>query len=211
MDELFKALRRFITRELIYIIGGGSVVASFLYAFDRVPSPHDHVVLYLLIAGISYVVGYVLQDAFCLLPVLPTAAPHRLNCYQQTLYRWYTREQWQNIPDTTDFEQAEETLKDERQIAWLERITSLQQVCTTVGSCWFVSGGFLSGRWWFMSRSGFDLTLTMAALSMAVVLAHLAWVKAGQQAQYLHRHKPWVTPNPALHPTAAALSASGRG
>jgi len=189
MDELFKALRRFITRDLIYLVGGGSVVASFLYTFDRVPSPNDHVVLYLLIAGISYVVGYALQDASCLLPILPTAAPRRLNCYQRALYRWYTREQWQDIPDTTDFEQAEEGLKDERQIAWLERVTSLQQLSTIVGPCWFVSAWLVGVAWWLRGRSCFDLTLTLAALTMAVVLGHLAWVKAGQQAQYLHRHR----------------------
>ncbi|MDA2911661.1 hypothetical protein MYX04_12130 [Nitrospiraceae bacterium AH_259_D15_M11_P09] len=189
MDELFKALRRFITRDLIYLVGGGSVVASFLYVFDRVPHPNDHVILYLLMAGISYVVGYTLQDVFGLLPAFPTAAPRTLNRYQRRLYAWYTRDTWQQIPNTTDFERAEEELNDERQIAWLERITSLQQVCTTIGPCWFVAAALVGVRWWFKGRGPFDLTLALAAFGMALVLVHLGWVKASQQAQYLHRHR----------------------
>lgn len=198
MDELFKALRRFITRDLIYLIGGGSVVASFLYMFDRVPSPHDHPILYLLIAGISYVVDYVMQDAFCLLPALPTTAPRRLKRYQRKFFEWYTREEWQDIPDIINLEQAEEELINEHQIAWLERITSLQQACTTVGPCWLVSGGLIGVRWWFKSATCFDLALALAARGMAVALAHLAWVKAGQQAQYLHRHQSRTAPNTPL-------------
>lgn len=190
MDELVRALRHFITRDLIFLVGGSSVVASFVYTFGVPPTPKDPVVLYLLVAGISYVVGYALQDAGGLLPVLPTTAPRKLNWYQRRLYKWYTREQWEDIPEKWDFQRAEEGLQCERQIAWLERITSLRQVCTTVAPCWVVSAGLLGLRWSKKVGQDFDLPAALAGLCIAVVLGHLAWVKAAQEAQYLHRHPP---------------------
>jgi len=189
MDEFFKALRHFITRDLVYLVGGGSVVASFLYTFDRLPTPNDHVVVYLLIAGISYVVGYALQDGFSFLPGFTTTTPRTLNRYQRFLYERYTRTRWEEIPEATNFQQVENALRDERQTALLERIISLQQVGTTVGPCWLVSAGLLGVRWWFKGGGRFGLALASASLFMGLVLAHLAWVRAGQQAQYLSRHE----------------------
>jgi hypothetical protein len=188
VEELVRALSRFIARELVYVMGGASVVGSFLLVFGRLPSANDHIVLYLLLAAISYVVGYVLQDAFCLLPILPTEAPKRLNWYGAAIYKLYARRPWRDIPAGTDFEEAEEALKDERQIASVERIIFFQIVGTAIGPCWFVCAVlfFLS---WGASKSRFELALAVAALAMAVLLGHLAWVKAGQQAQYLYRHR----------------------
>ena len=190
MDELVKTLRHFITRDLIFLVGGGSVVASFVYTFGLPPTSKDPVVLYLLVVGISYVLGYALQDASGLLHVLPTTAPRKLNRYQRWFYKCYTREPWQDIPGTTNFQRAEEGLQHGRQIAWLERITSLRQVCTTVAPCWVVSAGLLGIRRWQKGGQDFDLPAAFAGLCIAVVLGHLAWVKAAQEAQYLHEHPP---------------------
>ena len=32
MDELFKTLRHFIARDFVFVIGGGVMIATFLYA-----------------------------------------------------------------------------------------------------------------------------------------------------------------------------------
>ena len=188
MNELIRALQRFITRDLIYLIGGGSLVVSFLYTFERLPSPNDHGALYLLIAGISYVVGYTVQDSFGLIRVIPTTAPHRLNRYLRFLYRCYVREPWRDIPDATNFERAEEKLADDRQVVWLERITTFQQIGTTVGPCWFASALLLGTRWCLKGGGRFELAVVIGAFLMALILVHLAWIKAAQQAQYLSRH-----------------------
>jgi hypothetical protein len=90
-------------RELIFLVGRSSVVGNFVYTFGAPPTAKDHVVPNLPAAGISYVVGYALQDVHGLLSFLPTATPQNLNRYQRRFYEWYTRELWQNIPKTTDF------------------------------------------------------------------------------------------------------------
>lgn len=187
MNELVNALRRFITRDLTFLIGGGSTLGSFLLVFDRLPAVDDHVVVYLLLGGIAYVLGYVLQDSFGVLRLIPTTTPREPIRYQRLLYRLYVREEWQPIPAVVNFEQVEENLSVD-QAAWLERLTSLQQLGTCVGPCWLAAGGILATTWWGNSPELFKIALPVASLVMGLILVHLAWIKACQQAQYLRRH-----------------------
>jgi hypothetical protein len=76
MGDLIQVLRRFVARDLVYLTGGGCVVASFLYALGRLPSGSEHTVFYILLAGIAYVMGHALQDGFSLLPGFTTTIPH---------------------------------------------------------------------------------------------------------------------------------------
>jgi hypothetical protein len=192
MDELVKTLRYYIMRDLIFLLGGGSVLVSFLYAFDVSWTNTEHVAVYLLAAGISYVIGYALQDVCGLLPILPTNAPRNLNCYLQWFYKLYVGEEWQDIPPETNFEQAEEGLKDKRQIAWLERITSLRQICTTFAPCWTFSSTILLVKYWLIcgQDSNVIAAIALVGFCIVVVLGHLAWLKSAQEAQYLRRHPP---------------------
>jgi hypothetical protein len=189
VNELINVLRRFIARDLVFLIGGGSVVGSFLYTFTCLPTPDEHVVLFLFLGGVSYVVGYVVQDGFALLGLVPTTNPRRLPRWLARLYARYVRDQrqqWRDLPDT-DFERAEENLTPD-QALWLERITTLQQVGATVGPCWVVSAGLLVVRLRLNGVARFGLVLAIGGFGLALVLFCLAWIKAAQQAQYLARH-----------------------
>jgi len=55
MNELVKALKNFIVRDIIYIIGGASVILSFLYLFKKIGiiTKDTPAAIYLLIAGIA--------------------------------------------------------------------------------------------------------------------------------------------------------------
>lgn len=67
MPDLPENVREFIIRDLIYIIGGGMVIGSFLYRFDRLPGQDTPVAFYVFGAGIAYVVGNALQEFFCII------------------------------------------------------------------------------------------------------------------------------------------------
>lgn len=60
MNELVKALKNFIVRDIIYILGGASVIISFLYLFGKIDiiRKETPTVIFLFIAGIGYVIGY---------------------------------------------------------------------------------------------------------------------------------------------------------
>lgn len=187
MDEFFRIFKHFLARDLIFLIGGGTVVTSFLYYFDRLPVDSTPVSFILLGTGIAYIVGYALQDGFSLLPFVRTAPLHRLNWYVRWFYRRFTREQWQDIGVEVNFERVTETIVEERQRAELERIITLKQMGTTGGPCGLVASLFI-GLKWLESCARFDLVLLFAALIFGFLLIHLGWIKLAQQAQYLSQH-----------------------
>lgn len=188
MNELIQALRRFVARDLVYLTGGACVVASFGWAAQRLPSRDNHAAVYLLLAGISYIVGHALQDGFSLLPGFTTTIPHKLNWYQRFFYKRLTRTDWEDVPEALDFTAAEDQLDDERQLGDLERFTVLHQLASTVGPCALVSSVFLGIAWYRGVDSPFSLALGVSALSIGLLMSHLAWAKAGQRAQYLASH-----------------------
>lgn len=146
MDELTKALRNFLTRDVIYIIGGFSVLLSFLAFFGRANLrflEQGGVMICLFLVGLSYVVGFGMQELFCLIGLLTTSfACEPRRCLFKWFYRRYTRQEWNEIPEsdqdkvyTLIDEKASPKSHDE-----LERIVCLLLLCTTMGSCSTVSG-----------------------------------------------------------------------
>ncbi len=77
MDELIKALGRFVARDLVFIVGGSTVILSTVYSFGRLSAVDLSVPYYLLGAGFSYVLGYAIQGLFGLTPILTMADPAR--------------------------------------------------------------------------------------------------------------------------------------
>ena len=66
MNELIKTLKNFLVRDLIYIIGGSTVIICLSYSFgilckSSLPTPY-----YLFIVGIAYAIGYTIQEIFSL-------------------------------------------------------------------------------------------------------------------------------------------------
>jgi hypothetical protein len=186
MGELIKAFQRFIARDLVFMVAGGAVVGAFLHTFGRIPRSDDHLVFYLLLAGISYAVGYSVQDAFSLTPLLTTAHVQRPNSFVTWLYRRFTRTEWVDISDI-DLDQARERITDGEQLAQLERIITLKQVGNAVGPSFALSGLLFLSKWWTGSDT-FDLAVALAAFWLGFVLVCLGWVKGAQQAQFTARH-----------------------
>lgn len=79
MNELIKSLKDFIFRDIIYIIGGVSVILSLLYAFDEMDvigkKPSIFTVLY--IAGIGYILGWLIQTIFSVFHIVTTSQNYR--------------------------------------------------------------------------------------------------------------------------------------
>ena len=94
MSELIKALGRFVARDLIYVIGGTTVILSFLYLFNCLSSDELPLAYSLFGAGLAYVVGYAIQDLCCLVGLVTMADYFEPNCFVKRLYRRFTREDW---------------------------------------------------------------------------------------------------------------------
>ena len=188
MNDLIKELRHFIVRDLVFMIGGGAVISSFLYVCPRFrPQPADHFVVFLFLAGLSYVVGYAVQDGTNLLGITRIAPPRQLFCLVRACYERLTGIPWEDIGHEVDFGKAERCiLPGTPDGIRLERIISLKQVGTTVGPCSLLSAiTILVGNTRFGNYS--DLLLSACATGLGLLLVLLGRIKAGEQAKLLER------------------------
>lgn len=193
--KLAESLSYFVTRDVLYVVGGSSVILSFLYLFDRLPGSDLPTVWYVLGAGIAYVIGYAIQDGLSLTPITTTQSVIHPNRVVKKLYEWFAGPPWKDIPDH-DHELATILVTEqagERTIAELRRIISIKQIGTTMGSCWLVGGLALTARC-VLKTSGYGIFLAVATIVFAALLLALGWVKGAQQAQRVYRLYDALTP-----------------
>lgn len=194
MNELVKALKNFIVRDIIYIIGGVSVILSFLYLFNRIDIivKETHTAIYLFIAGIAYVIGYCLQDTFSLFGIVTTASYFKPCRLQKWLYKRLERkDNWKDIPK---FDPIEADIKidyakdypDSK--AFRERITALMQIGTTMGPCGIVSGLLLVIKAFINTKCHFSFNITLAGVVsiISLLLILVGWIKAIQLMEYTY-------------------------
>ena len=186
--KVAESLSYFVTRDVLYVVGGSSVILSFAYLLDRLPTSDLFAVWYLLGAGIAYVVGYAIQDGLSFTPIItirPVIHPNRI---VRELYKRLTGTPWNDLPpydpELVTIRVAEKA--SERAITELRRIISLKHIGTTMGSCWFVSGLVLTAR--SVTKTASDnVLLAVVTLTFAALLLALGWVKGAQEAQCVYR------------------------
>jgi len=190
MDEVIKAFRHFIARDLVFILAGATVIASFLHAFDRLPGPESSWVLWVLLGGLGYFVAYALQDGLCLTPILTVAYVKNPNRFVRFLYRRFLREDWREIRDDVDLHEARSAITDERLLTLHERLVTLKQVGTAGGPCLVACSVIYLVKWYAESSQGgrFDLAVGIASAVVGVLLVLLGWLKGAQQAEFVVRH-----------------------
>lgn len=182
MSELIKALRNFITRDLLYVVGGTSVIAAFLYLFDRLPDSDPPIEVSLFVAGIGYVVGYAIQDGLSLTRIVNTEYLQRPPWWVRKLYRVNTGHEW-SVSVNVDVATAMMVVVEKsppRVLAELNRIITLKHVGTTMGSSGLVASVMLIVRA-AMRDDQFDTALAAGCSIMTIVLILLAWLQSAHQ------------------------------
>ncbi|MFZ0034999.1 MAG: hypothetical protein WAK60_08450 [Sedimentisphaerales bacterium] len=166
MSKMAKSVRNFIVRDIAYIIGGISVILSFLYVWGKIDVSKKainitiipesaNIIFYIIGIGLAYAVGYCLQEIFSLLHIVKTADYFRPWFPLRWLYRCLMGERWEDIfPDipkgwrrrwdvTKRLRRANITINEKASQddkTHREWITSFIMVCTTLGPCALVSG-----------------------------------------------------------------------
>lgn len=169
MSKLTKSIRNFIVRDIVYILGGASVILGFLYVWGKIDVSKKavniniipesaNIIFYVIGIGLAYAVGYCLQEIFSLLHIVKTADYFRPLFPLRWLYRCLIGERWQDVfPDipkgrrrrwdvTKRLREAniiinEKASQDDK--THREWIASFMTVCTTLGPCALVSGVLL--------------------------------------------------------------------
>ena len=158
MNELAKVFKNFIYRDIVYIIGGFSVILTFLHTIGKICllTKIDCTAGYLYLAGIGYVIGYCIQDTASWIGIVTTAGYFKPGPIRIWFYERFTREKWENVfPDINDqkkedrekkiFQRLKETefkIKKKHR-AEHERIISLMLIGTTIGPCGLISAFLL--------------------------------------------------------------------
>lgn len=166
MSKLVKSIRNFIVRDITYIVGGGSVILSFLYVWGKIDVSKKtinitiipesaNIVFYIIGIGMAYAVGYCFQEIFSLLHIVKTADYFRPRFPLRWLYRCLVGEKWEDVfPDipkgrgrrwevTKRLRRAniminEKASPDDK--IHREWMSSFIMVCTTLGPCALVTG-----------------------------------------------------------------------
>ncbi|MEW5735130.1 MAG: hypothetical protein AB1921_09765 [Thermodesulfobacteriota bacterium] len=193
MSDLIKLLKHFFTRDIIYILGGSSIIISSLYVFKRLP--YDKVNSYYALAaiGFAYIIGYAVQDGLSLVGVITTipVTNPKSKCLL-SLYKRFTNVTFpKKIELNTDIAIDRIIINEvEQEIGEYQRIITLKTLGTSAGPCIFISGiiimlgvMFKKGGW----SDDFDLLLSIFSILIGFTLFILGWIKGMQQAEYLNR------------------------
>lgn len=194
--EFTKKVEIFIFRDSMYIVGGLSVLVTFLFVFDRFPRSlplifSENIILFqIYLILISYPIGYVFQELFSLSPIVTTAV-RKPNSIQKALIRRFERKselgEWTDwrpkdyeritMCVESDFHRAS-SARQRR-----ERIINLTHVGTTLGSNLLLVTFLLAGML-LIRPSTRDVFMTVVVISIflfSIALLFTAWIKLGQQ------------------------------
>ncbi|WP_420598735.1 hypothetical protein [Neptuniibacter sp.] len=190
MNEIIKIINQFVVRDVLYILGGGSILASFAYSFGFSTFSDIQGGLLLFLAGIAYVVGYACQEFLSITPIITTShfKPSKFvygtykrftNTPKGKMLRWSTK--LTNLNAFVDLYPN----SHERQIAQIERTINLKQVGTTMGSAWLITAIILTAKA-ISSHAPIDIVLAISIGFLSLVLLVIGWVKGFQQMHQLY-------------------------
>lgn len=189
MDEIVKATRHFIMRDMIFILSGGAAVVSACHLFDKLPSPNDSWLLYGLLAGVGYFIAYAIQDILCLTHLITTTHITKPCWFTRQLYKQYMREEWKEIQNCEKIDEIVQKFGGDDEARYeFERLVMFQLIGTSGGSCMLVCGALFYTRWvWHLEK--FDLFVASAGVILGIFLIMLSWLKGAQRAQFMSRIK----------------------
>ena len=190
MTELVTALRRFVLRDMMLLVGGAWVIASVFRVLNcEIPASIEWWKL-ILIAGASYSVGYAVQDGTGLLQITHTSYLKKAYWPFSWIYFLFTHRKWKDVDAKEDLLKRDLVFRShatESDHDDYGRILNFKQLGSTMGSCSLVSSIVLLG-WGRKGLSQTESTLAWFAFWIGLLLILLGWVKLAQQSEFLMNH-----------------------
>lgn len=193
MNELVTALRQFIARDVMYILGGSCALSSLILLLgennpllEELPTAGA-----LLWAGVAYITGFAIQETLSLTPLVTTQVISRPGPVVKFFYARFTRQDWEEIDCsnwTATLANFEENAP-ERTYQNYQRIISLMHIGTAVGSSLYVSSLLLLINAFFVGGA-LAWVVFGACTFLSFALAVTAWVKGAQKTQFVLSWSP---------------------
>lgn len=201
-NELIKALGRFLTRDIVFILGGTSIILTFLYTIQSdTPPPfyrsflsaiHEandwtRIGIILWIVGIAWALGFATQEFFGLLHISSPHFPRTYGRPERFLFERLTYIKWRDeIPQPLPASRMQILGHvSDNQLDDLERIVTLKMVGTTIGPSGLVCAATLALRWWLYSQWP-DFVLAIGVTIISSLLIPLGLIKKMQEAEWFY-------------------------
>lgn len=195
MSELVKAVKDFLTRDLLYIIGGCCVIVSFFYMFGRLPESSLSTSQLIGILAVGYVIGYGVQDGLSIIRIVTTRHLTKPSGCMKTVYCGFTGRRWKTIESELDFPKDYYEFvaaADGDVLSELRRIITLKHIGTTIGANVLVASVPLLFRA-LCTNAPFDWTLFGAAIVASAIFLTLSRLKGYQQTRYIYEMQDFVS------------------
>lgn len=225
MDELIKALRHFITRDVVYIFGGSTVFVFFVYLFNLLDlnqlglilsnsEKYSGWVMAPLVAmglGSMWVIGYMLQELFSLTPIVVTKPLNKVSRRDKWLYHKFHHCEWLDIGEF-DFEDARlevNELASEDNKAELQRIVMLKHVGTTLGAC-ILTCSVLIVAYPLISPAKVNTELLVFSIAISLAFLIVGRIKVLEEMQFIYRFNSRIKNDKTPNASSQGLQQGGK-
>lgn len=161
---------------------------AFAYFFGIRPSEKMSTIEIFLSIGSAYVIGYALQEAFSLTPLLTTGH------FQPSRFVMHIYKRFSNLKETPNINYSYSSLEafltlypklSQAEVGQLERTINLKQTGSAMGPSWMVSSAIIALKA-LKTGEAFDIVLASVLMLFACILLLIAWVKGVQQMHMFH-------------------------
>lgn len=189
LGDLGKRFDAFLYRDLMYVLGGSSVLFALAFVFEKVPQSVPAVQVQVYVALVSYTVGFTVQEVFTILGVIKTrpSKPTKLGWLLKLFEKTDDLQQFEGVEVANRdklvrclYLHTESTLHQR-----LERIINLKQLGTAVGPSFFLTGVILliplltNGNQ--LASTTLHAILIVGTLLLSTTLILQSWIKNHQQ------------------------------
>jgi len=186
MDEIVKTLKIFLTRDIIFIVGGSTVIGISYYSLrSTVALSSTSPAICFVILGLGHFTGFALLSLGNFVRVVNVMDLREPGPFVLFLYRRFTKKStWYEPDSTVDGRFAQ--YADERTQAEIDRINSLKQIAATMGSCAIAVCVILLTK--CILQHSYQLPDTAIVVSftcLAIVFAPLSYIMGAQQVQFI--------------------------
>jgi hypothetical protein len=187
VTKLIQTFERFIFRDAMYVIGGLSVVGSFWYLFGEPLEKAVDPMIKLYVVFVAYIVGYAVQELFTIFHFTTTVyrKPNKWIAWLGNRFAgggtWYEMPKREEV-DVEELWLCVDKHCPSRTSQRIDRIVNLKHIGATLGSSLFITAVFLGLK----ASDGWDrlnVALAVGALTLSLILMHVSWIKATQQAK----------------------------
>jgi hypothetical protein len=185
-ETLLKNLGTTIVRDLIYVLGGASILFAFLYRFNFLSQSSVDIFIKIFLVGLAWIIGYATQEIFCIFGLVTTAykKPNKFLIF--LLNRFAIPRDWSNMPvDGKGLLKARLCIEKHcstQTFGRIERTINLKQLGSTMGPCLLITFIIILSKLLFIKDiNNYDWPLAIMSIILSLIFILINRLKVAEQ------------------------------